>query len=441
MDNTLNIVHETPAPCHVKLSVEVPVEAVKAVFKTVEKQFRSNARIPGFRPGKAPRALLQRHYGARIGEEAVAKLVEDAADRAIKQEGLTPETRPRIENEENLTASETEPFVFAFEFDVAPQFEVPDYRSLEVPEASADVDDEAVENVVGEILQSRTSYETVERPAEAGDLLRGSYKAKNADAIDAPESAKFLLDGSDTWVALREPEILPGISGIMAGVEAGESREFTIEFPEDFYEKSLAGQTVDYTMEVSEIQAPQIPELTDDLAKELGAESAEDVKGRIRQNLERREVQQAEQRRREQLVQALTDQVEFDLPPNILARRTYDVLSQLYQNRMSSGQSQEDLSASLDEMRAEAERLAKDGLKRSYILRKIADAEDIQVEMSDINQLIQQMSMYHRQPPKKLLQQLRENGRLMDLVEDVRENKTVSRLVEINGKSEDDTER
>jgi trigger factor len=436
VDSNLNIVREEPAPCHIKLSVEVPVETVQAAFKDIEKQFRKNARIPGFRPGKAPRTLLVGHYGERIREEVISKLVRDSANAAIKQEDLTPETQPHIDNEENLAVEEDAPFVFACEFDVAPEFELPDYKSLELPEASADIEDDAVENVVQEILQSRTSYETVERAAEAGDLLQGSYKAKQADSLDVPETAKFLLNGDNTWVALREPEILPGITEVMVGVETGETREFTINFPDDFYEGSLAGKSLEYSMQVTEVQAPQTPELTDDLAKELGAESADDVKGRIRQNLEMREQQQAAQKQREQAVQALADQVEFDLPPNILARRTYDTLSQLYQNRMSQGQSQEELGGKIEEMRADAERLAKESLKRSYILRKIADEEDVQVGMEEINRVIQQMSMYHRQPPKKLMRQLQENGRIMDLIEDVRENKTIARLLEINGKAE-----
>ena len=191
----LTVVREEPEPCHVKLDIEVPQKRVKRVFDDVVKAFRKSAAVPGFRKGKTPRQLLLKRYAKDIEEEAKTRLFREVSREAWEKEDLVPETTPRIENEEMITFSPDTVFTFAITFDIAPDFELPDYTSVTVSEESTDIGEDSVQEVIDGWLQQRASYETVDRPAEEGDVLKVSYKGRLLDAEDEPpETARFLLE-------------------------------------------------------------------------------------------------------------------------------------------------------------------------------------------------------------------------------------------------------
>ncbi|MCF7853679.1 MAG: trigger factor [Candidatus Pacebacteria bacterium] len=429
---TPTVVREETAPCRIKLNIEMPRPMVEAAFTDVEKQFKKMAEIPGFRKGKAPRKLLLQRYGEKIQEEVKDRLLRSGFNTAVKQEDLTPETAPHIENEESLAANKDESFVFAAEFDIAPTFDLPDYTSIDVSVETSSVDENQVENIIENILQSRTSYEQVDRPAQKEDLLKVSYEATlDEPADDLPESAKYLLSADETWIALREPEILPGITAELDGAETGTKKDVSITFPEDFHEDMLAGKTVPYSVEVHEVHAAEIPELTDELAQEMGAESAEHAKQQIRSNLEQQEAMQKQRTIRERILTKLMDQVDMPLPPQMLARETYNILMRLYQEKAQQGTPEEELKEKTEELRKQADEMAKASLKRHYILSRIADEEDIQVDREELEQMIQMLARSHQETPKKLKERLTQTGRIVELVDHIRENKATEKLVSL----------
>ncbi len=433
MESTLKVNREESVPCHLKLHVEVPEEQVDEVFNKFERDCMNKAKVPGFRPGKVPRNMIRKQYGKQIQEQATEKLIQDKVQEALKQEGLTPESQPILEDKKNISAERGRPFSFTFEFDVEPEFELPDYRNIAVPDEGEKVDDSQVEEMIGEVLQGRRSYETVERPAELEDLLKADYQAKldEEKMAEYPESAKFILQNENGWLALRDPEILPGIKESLLGVQAGDTCEITVEFPDDFFESSLAGQSLQYVVDVKEVQGAVTPELTDETAKELGAESAEDVRNKVRGNLEQRADQERKGRQRQEIVNSLLDEVEMTIPPHSLAQETSELYMQMNQ-RDSGGQGGEAGEGgdekSEDEKQQEADRAARHRLKRSYILRKIADTENIKVEQNEMQSTIESLSRYHQTSAQDLMQRLQESGRIVDLLDDIRANKTLEHL-------------
>jgi trigger factor len=426
------VVREEPAPCRIKLNVEVPQAQVKQTFTALEKEFKRAARVPGFRPGKAPRALLMRHYGDRINSEAKDRLLRQALRQALQQEEMTPETSPVIEHEDRLKADPEQSFVFATEFDIAPTFELPEYKALEIELADVEIGDDQVQQVVDQILSSRTSYETVERPAEAGDLLKASYQADYEDSSEEglAESAKYLLEANDTWLLLREPEMLPGISNKLLGVEAGSTQMVTIEFPEEFHEKSLAGKALPYKFEIAEIQAAVVPELAS-VAEELGEETDEGVRERIRENLASREKAQQQDALRQQLLEKLLSKVDFPIPPTMKSRESYQIMIRLYQNMAQEGKSEEEMREKSEEMHKQSEQIAEERLRRYFLLRNIADKEEIKVTSAEIDQMVQYLSYQHKMTPKALRKRLEQSGGIIELYERIRENKTVEHLLSL----------
>ncbi len=436
------VVREEPAPCRVKLNIEVPHEQVAATFRAVEKEFKKAAKIPGFRPGKAPRQLLWRRHGDDIRKEAKDRLLRSSLRTVIEQEDLKPETSPRIDNQDNLTADPDNSFVYAAEFDVPPEFELPTYKGISVSRESVTVGDEHIQEVIDQMLTSRTSYDKVDRPAEAEDLLKVSYEGKLDEEVeDLPESAKYLLGAEGTWLALREPEILPGATEQLKGSAAGDTKEMNVTFPDEFHEPTLAGKSATYNVTVQEVHAATVPELTDDIAKELGAEDVDDAKERIRQNIEHREKAEQDRAVRDQILQKLLGKVDFPLPPQMLARETYSVLQRLYQEQVRNGVAEDELKGQGEQLHQQAEEIAKRQLKQHYLLAKIADQENIDVNPNEVQQMVQYLAATNRTNAEDMMKRLQENGRILDLVNHIRENKTLDVLVEQADIQNDETDQ
>lgn len=434
MDKTsapLTVVRTEPEPCRVKLDIEVPVERVREAYEETLKAFRQQARVPGFRPGKTPKALLLRHYGPQVDEECRRQLVREAVREAVEKESLTPETAPRIEDEESLVVSPDRAFVFSLSFDVPPHFELPEYKGLRLSRSPATVADREVDEMIAEWLQSRTSFEKVERAAQAGDLLKVSYTGTLETPIELPETSRFYLSAQSTWLALREPELIPGTLVGLVGVEPGQSRELAVEFPESFNDKNLAGQRAQYRFEVLEVHGSQVPELTDELAKEAGAESVEAMRDRVRENIQAEKAQAQEQALRQQVLTALLSNLDIPLPATRKRVASYEAMMRLYDREMRRGATQEDLGKRQEQLRAQADEEALQKLKRFYLLARLAEAEKIEPDMQRVQGLIQYMAQSSRVTPKVMVRRLQESDRLEELVVSVRETMVLDRLVEL----------
>lgn len=436
-DIPVNVVREEPAPCRIKLDVEISAETITDLHAQVERDYCRHARIPGFRPGKAPRALLERHYGARILEDLKDRLIREGTRAALADQKVSPLTVPQVENEQALRVKEGEDFVFAIDFEVAPEFDLPDYRNLDLPSDHVDIAEDKVDDFIGRLLSRRTSYEKVERPAQAGDLLKATYQATLPEGFEVPASARYLVEGKETWVGLREPEILPGITEALTGIEAGGAKDVEVAFPGDFYETAFAGRTLPYHVEVIEVQTAVVPELTDDVAKSLGAESAEDVRERVRISLHDEERRNAHNARREAVVDQLLENVDFPVPPSLLARESYDQMVVLYQQAARGGATEAQLKEQMEAMRQQAGETAQRSLKRKFLLEKIAEAEHLVLDPREVDTTIRIMAHYQKISEKKCLQRLRESGRLMDVIDDIRANRALQHILHLNAGDKD----
>ena len=428
--SALTVSSKEVEPCHIKLDIEVPVERVNQALAETVALFRTSARIPGFRKGKAPRSLLRNRFRKQIEDEVQSTIVRQAVEEACEQEGLSPETTPRLEDEEALRITENVPFAFAVTFDLAPAFDLPKYQSIKVSRESVDIDDGSVQEVIDRWLQQRASYDKVARPAAAGDLLKVTYHGRLADADEPPaESAGFLLDAEETWLALREPEILPGAATALVGAEPNTARQVRIEFPADYGERSLAGKAAEYTFDVLEVHGAEVPAFTDDMAKEIGAADAAQAREQVRQNLQADKTRRQEQSAREQVVTALLGEVDFPLPPVMLARETYQAFARICEDEMRRGASQPEIQANQKELAAQAKRAAALRLKRFYVLSRVADAEGIQVDKEELNATVTALSRMNRISPKVALRRLRDSGRVADVVTGLRESKTIDHVL------------
>ena len=431
-DQELNVTRRDLESCRVRLDIEVPLPRVQAAFAAALAAVRTSARLPGFRPGKAPAALVQRRFRKEIEEDVKQKLMAAAVEEACKLQNLTMETTPRLEDAETVGVAADAPLLFSVSFDTPPEFALPEYKGIRVLRSAATVDEDSVQVVIDRFLQQRASFNQVERPAAAGDLLKVTYHGVLQDeAQDVPENARFMLDAEETWLALRPPEILPGSTAALEGAEPGTARELEIVFPDDYPEAALQGRRGQYTFQVLEVHAASVPEFTDDIAREIGAENTGMVRDRVRQNLAADRARQQQQAAREQVVQTLLDQLDFPVPPAMLARETHQTVGRLVEQELREGRTDAQIREQQADLVARAQRLAALQLKRRYVLGRIADQEKIEIKADELRSTIDTVSAYNRVTPKVAQRRLRESGRLGDLVIGIREAKTIDRLLEL----------
>ncbi len=427
----LTVVRTEVEPCRVKLDIEVPLERVRQVYENTLKAFNQHGRVSGFRPGKVPKALLLRQYGTQMDQECRRELVRAAVRETLEKETVPPETTPRVEDEDKLTVSPDRAFVFSVSYDVAPTFSLPEYKGIRVSRSQVTVGDEQVEEAISQWLQRRASFEKSDRASQAGDLLKVSYEGALAEPVELPETSRFYLSARDTWLALREPELIPGTVQGLLNLAAGQTRELDVVFPETFNDKALAGRRAHYRFSVLEVHGTRVPELTDELAKSAGVESVAQMRDRVRENLKAQQDHAEDQSVRQQVLTALLANLDMPLPPTRLRIASYEAMMRLYDREMRRGATPEQLGSRQEELRRQADEEALRSLKRFYVLERIAKTEKIEPDLERVNALIGYMASSNRVTPKVMVRRLRENGRLDDVVVSVREDMVLDRLVEL----------
>ncbi len=418
-----------PMPCRCRLDIEVPAEYVSQALAYSAQMFVRDMRVPGFRQGHAPKGMIERKFAADIVEEARRAIVHNAVEVACRDKDVKPETDPTLEGVASMKAIEIvkgQPVKFAIAFDVAPKFSLPDYKTVMVTRENVKVDDTAINEVVRNMLQNRISYETVTRPAQKGDLLKVSYVAELAEPIELSESAKYILESKSNWMPLTEPEFIPGTLTALIGAETGNLYHVEVTFPADYFEKSLAGRKANYKITVEEIQAVNMPELTDEVAKEFGVGSAEDMLKNIRGYLENQENYRADMSFREKVAQTVLAGVEFPLPPETLEDATRDEFRRLAEaeKRRARGD-QQALVAKKDELMQAAHVNAIATLRRRYVFLAIAEAEGLKVDKEDVDAVIESLARATKISPKAMAKRISRNNRLNDLFINIRESKAI----------------
>lgn len=433
MDNstlTLNVTRTETAPCCCEVSVEMPPERVQKIYDSVVAKLGQQVKLPGFRAGKIPRTLLLNRYEKEIKAEALEQLVSAGYRGMTEQEKLDLASSPEVVDMKKLSFELGQPFAFTVKCEYIPEIALPEYKGLHLSREAVVIGDEQVDEFISNWLQSRQSFAKVERPAEQQDMLQVSYQAQLPEGLEVPEKAKYVVAAENTWLVLREPEMLPGVMTALVGVSAGDEKDVTLTFPADYREECLAGKSLPYHFSVKEVHGRQVPELTDELAKEAGTEGVADLRDKVKTNLQSQETRNRDQQLREQLVQALLSGLDFPLPPTVLKQEKEGLLKEYYDQAVRAGKKPEELREMSQEMATRAEGEAAAKLRRHYVLEAIAKAENITVDNREISSMVSYFARYERVSPKVMIKRMQENGQIPGLIASLTETKTVDQLVQ-----------
>lgn len=419
-------------PTRKKLVVVIPGDTISQAEDSIAREFAGQAKIPGFRPGKAPANLVKKRFAKDIEQEVSRKLTSEAYEKA------SSETDLNIFTVVDLSGDEYQPGIDAhleMTVDIIPDFELPEYKGLSMNVSSTEASEEEVEQSIQQLREQRAQYNVVERPAQKGDFVRCSYTGKIGDQLiaDLAPDARMFGTQNSTWEEAGSEES-PGVRAVvdgLVGMAPGDTKEVEMEFPEDFSEEVLRGKKATYSVELEEVRERELPELDEQFLQSLQVESEEELRKQTRENIQNQKNQANASGKREQIQQKLLDQVDFPVPQSAVEQQTQDILRDFLQRYMQQGVPQEEFENRKDELYEGASKAAVDRVKVRLVLGRIAEKESIEVENEDMSSAIMQEAMMTRTQPEKLVKELqKDRGRIQALRESVLMNKTLEFLIE-----------
>src|SRR5256885_13059196 len=364
-----------------KLQIELPANEVAKEWDAIANSFARFAKIPGYRPGKAPRAVIDKRFRKEIQDELTKKLVSKSYHEAVEQEQLRVAS---LTNIEDIQFGEDRSMRFRATVVTGPEFELPDYKNIPVHAPETTISDEEVEAAIERWRdQSADFVDVPERALQMGDFavldFEGSIENKPISEI-APQASKNLHGGKKFWLHLAPENFLPKFCEQLIGLKPGETRLVIVDFPNDFPVKELAGKKADYAITLREIKEKVLPTIDDALAAKLvPGKMLSDLHQMIEHDIEHAKEHDVERAKESQIVKYLHEQIQFELPPALLQNETRRALAELVQRNRERGVTDEMLKEKEKELIDGAAGLAATRLKTNFILHRIAEREKIQI--------------------------------------------------------------
>ncbi len=431
----MNVSVENLGPCKKLLRVEVPVEKVNATFDAVTAEFQKAAQLPGFRPGKAPKHLITRSYEPRIVEETRKKLIEESFRAAAQQEKLNIVVTLDVEDQQ---FGRNQALQFTATVEVAPDFALPNYKGIAAKRELTVATEADVERALGILREQHAQYNDVDRPVQDGDVAVVNYTGTTdgKPLTDIAPTALGLTKKENFWVLIKTGSFLPGFTEPLVGAVKGDKRTVTVTLAEDFVHKELSGKTVVYEVEILGVKEKLLPVVDDAFAKQFGADVVATLLQGIRTDLQRELDFRQKRSVRDQIIKALSAQVEIELPESLVSNETRNLVYNVVNENQQRGVAKEFIEQKRDEIFTNAQVNARERVKTAFILNRIAAEEKLRVEDRDITQRVLQLAQQNNLTPEKMVKAIQERNAVNEIRQDILTGKVLD-FLEINAAVED----
>ena len=414
----------------VRLDVEVPPEAVREGVEAKVRELGRQVRVPGFRPGKAPRRMIENHLGRDyIYMEALQERLPSWYSDAIVETDLRPIDRPEIHFDDPL--DEEEGFKFSATVAVRPEAALGEYRGLEVPRREVEITDEQVDEQVEELRAQFATLAAVERrPAREGDFVVIDFAGERmvGGPLEGGEAEDYMLE-------IGRGELLEDFEKNLVGMNAGERKQFGVTFPMDYAEESLRGQSVLFRVHLKEIKERDLPPLDDEFAKEASEfETLEELRAAVREQLEAASRQRAEGEFRNRVLDAITERAEAEVPEVMVDEKADEMVASFERSIRAQGlepeQYYELAGADAREVKERVRPDATDTVKKELVLDAVAAAEGIEAEQDEVMHEIGHLAEDSGRDPEEIAATMRKNGTYALLEEEIARKKALDFVVE-----------
>lgn len=425
----MNVTTEKIENHKVVLTIEVPAEELDKGIKAACKSLANRVNIPGFRKGKAPRRILEMNIGKEaILDEAFDRVAQKAFDEALKQENLDPVDRPQVDI---VTLEEGKDVVFKATITPVPEVTLGEYKGLKVAKDAVEVKDEQVEEQVKNILNHHAKMVDAEEGATVAndDFITLDFKGEvDGVAFAGGEGKDYPLQiGSHSFIDTFEDQLV--------GLKVGEEKDVNVTFPEEYHAKDLAGKAAVFHCKINSIKHKEMPELTDELVKaSTSYESIEDMKAKLRENIEKNAQREADTKRRNEILKQATDNITVDIPEVMVENRVSNMIQELSVNLENQGMNLDAYLkyANMDmaKLREQYKESAAIAVKTDLMLDAVAKAEDIKVENADINAEIALLAATYGTTPQEVSKIIKKNHSIGNLVATVLHKKAANFIID-----------
>jgi trigger factor len=414
------------------LVVTLDKSEVDTEHQAVLGEYVRQARLPGFRPGKAPAALVIKKFAKEIAEEFKQKVVTKAYRSALEKEKLDV---LNVVSVDEGTIEAASPATITVTVDVRPDFALPDYVGLPTQIAPVDPTDAEIDNVVQALRSDGADFKAAERPAQKGDYVKMAYEG----TVDGGKISEIAGDKQlyakvpQTWEEVEgvNEGIIPGLGKHLMGVSKGDRKTVSIVFPANFQPVPvLSGKTAEYALDIQEVRERILPELDANFFKAHQVDDLEGLRNQVRTNLKLQKESRNRAAQRSQVTQALADKVQFEPPISLVEAETQGVLRQFIQENMRRGIPVEQFEKDKKELFEGAKKAATGRVKVQLILAKVAEAEKITVTDRDIDLYIRNEAARSNQRPDKIAKDLaKDRDALRSVQQSIIFDKSVDLLV------------
>ncbi|MCL5006034.1 MAG: trigger factor [Acidobacteria bacterium] len=407
------------ATCKKELVIEIPPDIVRQEADAVTAQYRRAARIPGFRPGRAPASLVRRRFEEDIRNEVVQSLLPKYFETAVKDQGMSVVGRPRFGD---LKFTEDQPLTCTVTFEVLPDFDLKDYKGVEVSQEPAEVAEAELAQALQQLQERAATFEVVEdRTADDGD-----YAIVNYHGRDAGDPKADPVEAHDAMVHLAGEGTVAAFTENLRGSKPGDVREFQVTYVDDYSNKSLAGKTLSYRVEIQGVKRKVVPALDDEFAKSVSEyRTLEELKAKVSENLTERKKHQVEAQAKQQLLEQLISAHEFPVPESMVEAQIDANLERLLTRLMAQGIDVRSVDFDWRKLREDSRPGAEKDVRGSLILEKVAEAEGIEVPESELDEVIRDLAQEHRESPATLKTRLTHEGNLSRINQKLRNQKAL----------------
>ncbi|MDD4989825.1 MAG: trigger factor [Candidatus Pacebacteria bacterium] len=370
----------------------------------------NKAEIKGFRAGKAPKDLVEKEIGKhKILQEAVEDAIKETYFEAIRKNKLEPIGPPQVEI---LKLAEGNPLEFRIKAQVLPEVNLPDYQKIvsKVAKKKSQVEDEEVEETIKWIQKSRANMEETEGPAKKGNWVEIEYQTPLEVRPLTGQSPAIIENGKwfqDAFI-LGEAKLLPGFEAELEGMKKGEEKEFSAEFPKDYFNKDLADKKADFKVKMKAVKIIDIPELTDDFAKAVGKfENIIALKQNVKEGLAQEKEIQAKENWKDEVLKAISEKIEFEMPDVLVLSEKERIMEGLRHEAEHLKIGLEDylkrIQRTLEDLEKEAEERARQRVKNYLILKEVGKKEGIEILEEEIEKEINRiLASYPQTNPQEI---------------------------------------
>ncbi|HKM66874.1 MAG TPA: trigger factor [Candidatus Acidoferrum sp.] len=410
------------ASCRRELELEIPAEEVSKASEKVAKEFAKMARVPGFRPGKAPISLIKRRFAEDIKSEVLQNLVPETVEKAVAEQKLTPVSQPQVDK---LEFNEGQPVKFRASFEVLPEFALGNYKSLEIEMPEMTLTDEDVNKALAEFQQRAATYAPVEgRVVQDDDFVQ-------VKLAGTPEGEGEPLQAESVLCHVGAEETMEPFNENLRGANVGDHKDFDVNYPADYPDPKLAGKLFHYSVDVLGIKTKKLPELNDEFAKDVSdATSLEELKTKIREGLEHERDHRQKDLQREKIIGELVKLHDFPVPESLVEHQMDVRLERVVRSLAQQGVDPRAVNVDWVSLRKRQEERAKDDVKAELVIDRIATEEKIDSTDEELEHELEHMGSHSGESAEAIRARLTKQGALDRMKAKLRSDKTIDWLAQ-----------